>query len=47
MFLFLYRILKGAEALQLEKPLKQEFGGGFKKFLFNEIEFYEGKFMIL
>jgi hypothetical protein len=36
--------LKGAHDLQLEKPIKQEFGGGFKIFLFDELEFYEGKY---
>ncbi|CAF1366308.1 unnamed protein product [Adineta steineri] len=36
------RILKGADALQLEKPIKQEFGGGYQAFLFNELEFYQG-----
>jgi hypothetical protein len=41
--IFLCRILKGADALQLEKPIKQEFGGGFQIFLFDELEFYEGK----
>jgi anoctamin-8 len=39
--------LKGADDLQLEKPIKQEFGGGYKVFLFDELEFYEGKMMIL
>lgn len=36
------RILKGANALQLEKPIKQEYGGGYQIFLFNELEIYEG-----
>ena len=36
------RLLKGADALQLEKPIKQELGGGFKVFLFDELDFYEG-----
>ena len=36
------RILKGADVLQLEKPIKQEFGGGYQVFLFDELEFYEG-----
>ncbi|CAF0967165.1 unnamed protein product [Adineta ricciae] len=36
------RILKGADALQLEKPIKQEFGGGYQIFLFDELEFYQG-----
>ena len=36
------RILKGANALQLEKPIKQECGGGYQIFLFDELEFYEG-----
>jgi len=35
--------LKGADALQLEKPIKQEFGGGYQIFLFDELEFYESK----
>jgi hypothetical protein len=35
--------LKGAHDLQLQKPIKQEFGGGYKIFLFDELEFYEGK----
>ncbi|CAF3930436.1 unnamed protein product [Rotaria sp. Silwood2] len=40
---FIYeRILKGADTLQLEKPIKQEFGGGYRIFLFDELEFYEG-----
>lgn len=37
------QLLKGADALQLEKPIKPELGGGFKVFHFNEIDFYEGK----
>ncbi|CAF1567757.1 unnamed protein product [Rotaria magnacalcarata] len=36
------RLLKGADELQLEKPIKQEFGGGYKIFFFDELEFYEG-----
>ncbi|CAF3675914.1 unnamed protein product [Rotaria sordida] len=36
------RILKGADTLQLEKPIKQEFGGGYRIFSFDELEFYEG-----
>jgi hypothetical protein len=44
---FLCRILKGADALQLEKPIKQEFGGGYQIFLFDELEFYEGKNEVL
>ena len=36
------RLLKGATALQLEKPIKQEFGGGYQVFLFDEWELYEG-----
>ncbi|CAF2680714.1 unnamed protein product [Rotaria sp. Silwood2] len=36
------RLLKGADDLQLEKPIKQEFGGGYKIFFFDELEFYEG-----
>lgn len=44
MFIFLVgRLLKGAATLQLEKPIKQEFGGGYQVFLFNELEFYDGK----
>jgi hypothetical protein len=39
---FLCRLLKGADVLQLEKPIKQEFGGGYQIFLFDELEFYEG-----
>jgi hypothetical protein len=42
-FYFSYRLLKGAHDLQLQKPIKQEFGGGYKIFLFDELEFYEGK----
>ncbi len=41
--MYVGRILKGANALQLEKPIKQEFGGGYQIFLFDELEFYEGK----
>ncbi len=41
-FFLSYRLLKGAHDLQLEKPIKQEFGGGYKMFLFDELEFYEG-----
>jgi len=40
--LFFNRILKGATTLQLEKPIKQEFGGGYQIFLFDELEFYDG-----
>ncbi|CAF0734298.1 unnamed protein product [Adineta steineri] len=36
------RLLKGAHDIQLEKPIKQEFGGGYKIFIFDELEFYEG-----
>ncbi|CAF4407836.1 unnamed protein product, partial [Adineta steineri] len=35
-------LLKGAHDIQLEKPIKQEFGGGYKIFIFDELEFYEG-----
>jgi anoctamin-8 len=42
LLIFVYRILKGADALQLEKPIKQEFGGGYQIFLFDDLEFYEG-----
>jgi len=42
LFFFSLRLLKGAHDLQLEKPIKQEFGGGYKIFLFDELEFYEG-----
>jgi hypothetical protein len=41
-FFLSYRLLKGAHDLQLEKRIKQEFGGGYKMFLFDELEFYEG-----
>ena len=41
-----FRILKGADALQIEKPIKQELGGGYQIFLFDELEFYEGKINI-
>lgn len=34
--------MKGATALQLEKPIKQEFGGGYQVFVFDELELYEG-----
>jgi hypothetical protein len=44
---FVDRILKGADALQLEKPIKQEYGGGYQVFLFDELEFYEGKIRML
>ncbi|CAF3704136.1 unnamed protein product [Rotaria sp. Silwood1] len=37
-----YRLLKGAADLQLEKPIKQEYGGGYKIFFFDDLEFYEG-----
>lgn len=36
------RLLKGANALQLEKPIKQEFGGGYRIFLFDDLELYDG-----
>ena len=39
---FVHRSLKGAHNLRLEKPIKQECGGGYKIFLFDELEFYEG-----
>ena len=41
--LFEFRLLKGAHDLQLHKPIKQEFGGGYRVFIFDELEFYEGK----
>jgi hypothetical protein len=34
--------LKGAHDIQLQKPVKQELGGGYKIFLFDDLEFYEG-----
>lgn len=40
---FLNRLLKGADDLQLQKPIKLEYGGGYKIFFFDDIEFYEGK----
>ena len=40
---FWFRILKGAHDLQLQKPIKQEFGGGYQIFIFDELDFYEGK----
>jgi anoctamin-8 len=40
------RLLKGAHDLQLEKPIKQEFGGGYKIFLYDELDFYEGRIEI-
>ncbi|UJR31643.1 hypothetical protein I4U23_019124 [Adineta vaga] len=36
------RLLKGAHDIQLEKPIKQGFGGGYKVFIFDELDFYEG-----
>ena len=36
------RILKGADALQLQKPIKADFGGGYRIFLFDDLELYEG-----
>ncbi|CAF0906326.1 unnamed protein product [Didymodactylos carnosus] len=35
------KLLKGAESLQLEKPIKSQFGGGFKSFIFDEFAFYD------
>jgi len=35
------RLLKGADKLQLKKPIKSNFGGGMKEFIFDEQEFYE------
>lgn len=37
----LSRLLKGAEELELKKPIKQTYGGGIKEFIFEEQEFYE------
>ena len=37
-----FRLLKGANTLQLEKPIKQEYGGGYRIFLFDDLELYEG-----
>jgi len=37
------RLLKGAHDLQLEKPIKQELGGGYKIFIFDDLEFYESR----
>jgi anoctamin-8 len=34
--------LKGAAELQLERPVKTEYGGGYKIFLFDELELYDG-----
>ena len=39
------RILKGADALQLQKPIKPDFGGGYRIFLFDELELYEGQWI--
>ncbi|CAF0996104.1 unnamed protein product [Adineta ricciae] len=36
------RLLQGAHEIQLQKPIKQEFGGGYKIFIFDELEFYDG-----
>lgn len=30
----------------MHKPIKQEFGGGYKIFIFDELDFYEGKVKI-
>jgi hypothetical protein len=38
-----FRLLKGADTLQLQKPIKQEFGGGHKIFVFDELEYYDGR----
>jgi anoctamin-8 len=35
------RFLKGAEELELKKPIKSNYGGGIKEFIFEEQEFYE------
>lgn len=35
-FLFIFSLLKGAEEERLRKPLKPEFGGGMKEFVYEE-----------
>ena len=35
------RFLKGAEELLLRKPIKANYGGGIKEFIYEEQEFYE------
>lgn len=35
------RLLQGAEYLELKKPIKPNFGGGVKEFIFEEQEFYD------
>jgi anoctamin-8 len=34
------RLLKGAEDQELKKPIKPNYGGGIKEFIFDEQEFY-------
>ena len=34
------RLLKGAEHQELKKPIKPNYGGGIKEFIFDEQEFY-------
>ena len=38
---FLFSLLKGAEEMGIRKPLKNQFGGGIKEFLFEDLEFFE------
>ncbi|ESN98167.1 hypothetical protein HELRODRAFT_144788, partial [Helobdella robusta] len=35
-------LLKGADELAIKKPVKSEFGGGFKEFVYDDREFFEG-----
>jgi anoctamin-8 len=35
------QFLKGAEELELKKPIKQIYGGGVKEFIFEEQEFFD------
>ena len=37
-----YSLLRGAEDIAIRKPVKSEFGGGMKEFVFEDQEYFEG-----
>ena len=41
-FLACYSLLRGAEELSLRKLVKAEFGGGYKEFIYEDQDYFEG-----
>ena len=38
----LFSLLHGAEELAIRKPVKEEYGGGMKEFIFEDQEYFHG-----